>query len=107
YAALYLATQDSDETPPDSMSLPTGEMAEEEERTKRHGGLYWTDLESADKRTVRLLLPNYLNTFREAFRATNTYSLILGNLGTVLEILGKQEEAQQHFMEADEFGERV
>lgn len=107
YAALYLVTLESGEKRPDSMSLPTSEMAEEEEQTERHGGLYWTDFEDTDKRTVRLLHPNFLNTFREAFRATNTYSLILGNLGTVLELLGRQDEAQEHFIEADEFGRRV
>ena len=85
------------------MAWPTGEQALEEERTEKHGGLYWIDVANDKKETVRLFLPNYFNTFRESLRKDSAYANLTGNRGTVLELLGRHEEARQHFDEATEF----
>jgi len=100
FGALYLA---SSAEGIGRVAWPTGEQAIEEERTERHGGLYWTDLPGDSGQLVRVYLPNYFNTFRELLRRDALYSNLIGNRGTVLALLGQHEEAQQHFEEASEF----
>jgi tetratricopeptide (TPR) repeat protein len=85
------------------VAWPTGEQAMEEERTEEHGGLYWTSFKGEDDESVRLYLPNYFNTMREALRANPLYANLIGNRGTVLEMLGRAEDAMEHFSEAEEF----
>ena len=85
------------------IGTPTGKQAMEEERTEEHAGLYWIDVPNDKKETTRLFLPNYFNTFRELLKRDAAYSNIIGNRGTVLELLGRQDEARLHFDEADEF----
>jgi len=100
YAGLYLARSAIDIG---SVGWPTGEQAMEEERTEKHAGLYWVDFPMDNNETVRMFLPNYFNTIRESFRHDSAYSNLIGNRGTVLELLGRHGEARQHFDEATEF----
>jgi tetratricopeptide (TPR) repeat protein len=100
YAALYLA---SSAQGINSVAWPAGEQALEEERTEKHAGLYWIDVPNVKGETVRLFLPNYFNTFRELLKRDAAYSNLIGNRGTVLELLGRHDEARQHFDEATEF----
>ncbi len=100
YGALHLGTI-ADGI--DSIGWPTGEQAEEEERTESRAGLYWLDVPDDENNTIRVFLPNFYNTFREVLRRDFTYSDLIGNRGTVLELLGRHEEARQHFEEATEF----
>jgi tetratricopeptide (TPR) repeat protein len=100
YGAIYLI---SNVDGIDSMAWPTGVEAVEEERTEKHGGLYWIDTPIKEKGTVRLFLPNYFNKFRESLRADSTYANFTGNQGSVLELLGRGDEATQYFDEANEF----
>ncbi len=90
-----------------SVAWPTGEQATEEERTEEHGGLFWQDLRQQDGTKQRLFFPNYFNTFRETLRQDGSYANLVGNRGTVLELLGRHDEAQQHFDEAQEFMPRA
>lgn len=99
FGALYLCSTTGGI---DTLAWPTGEQAEEEERTRRHDGLYWVDHADNDK-TVRLFLPNFFSAFRETLAADSTYSLTMGNQAVVLEALGKEHEAQQHREEAEDF----
>jgi tetratricopeptide (TPR) repeat protein len=87
----------------EGMAWPTGEQAMEEERTERHGGLYWDDCPNSEGKLTRLFLPNYFNTFGEMLRRDRAYSNFIGNRGTVLEQLGRHDEANQHFKEAEYF----
>ena len=82
-----------------SVAFPGAAMAEDEERSERHGGLYWIDS------SERLFLPNYFNTFRKRLRRSG-YSNIIGNRGTALDVLGKTMGAEKHFNEAREFSLR-
>lgn len=100
YAALYLASL---EERIQGIAWPTGEQAQREEQTEEHAGLYWTDVLNDKNCTARLFLPNYFNTFRELLRRDVAYSNLIGNRGTVLELLGRDDEARQHFEEASEF----
>jgi tetratricopeptide (TPR) repeat protein len=100
YAALYLASSVKGIS---AIAWPTGAQAEEEERTEKHAGLYWADVPNDKGETVRLFLPNYFNTLRESLRHDAAYSNLIGNRGTVLELLGRREDARQHFDEATEF----
>ncbi len=100
YGCAYLATHVDGIT---SFGAPTGAAAEEEERTERHRGLYWVDSEQDDGGTLRFFLPNYFNTVREALRSSGVYANLIGNRGTVLGLLGQDDEAAQHFEEATEF----
>ena len=99
FGALYLCSQAGDVA---RMAWPTGELAEEEERTRRHEGLYWFDYTEDDQR-VRLVLPNFFNTFREILAADSSYSLLMGNQSVVLVSLGEYAEAQRHLDEAEDF----
>ena len=64
---------------------------------------YWTSVKNEDDEDMRPYLPNYFNTFREALRGNPLYADLIGNRGTVLEMLGPGEEALEHFSEAEEF----
>ncbi len=100
YGASYLvATQES----LTGIALPAADLAWEEERTERRGGLYWEDLTHWKGETVRLFLPNFFNTFRETLRNDQIYSTMLGNRATVLDLLHRGDEARQHREEAVEF----
>lgn len=99
-SALYLCCLDKNIQ---GIAWPTGEMAMREEYTEHHKGLYWLDQLNDDGERSRLFLPNYFNTFRETLRQDSIYSNLIGNRGTVLELLGQNEEAQKHFDEASYF----
>lgn len=99
YAALYLISTTEGIR---SLAMPTGEQAIDEERTEKHRGMYWTDELGDDGQLVRHYLPNYFNTFRESLRMDSTYSNLIGNRGTVLNLLGRHEEARLHTVEATE-----
>ena len=86
-----------------SVAFPSDAMAVIEEQTGRSGGLYWVDIPKKDEGTVRLFLPNYFNTVREALRRDIAYANLVGNRGTVLGLLGQHDEARQHEDEAREF----
>jgi tetratricopeptide (TPR) repeat protein len=83
--------------------FPSDEMVMTEEQTERSEGLYWRDIHKEKEGTVRLFLPNYFNTVREALRRDMAYANLIGNHGTVLGLLGQHEEACQHEEEAQEF----
>lgn len=86
-----------------SIAFPSGAMAMLEEQTETHGGLYWRDMQKENEGKVRIFLPNYINTLREALRRDIVYANLIGNRGTVLGLLGRHEEACQHEEEAQEF----
>jgi tetratricopeptide (TPR) repeat protein len=100
YGAIYLVARAEGVH---GIAWPTGEQADNEERTETHAGLYWIDAPNDQMGTVRLFLPNYFNTFRESLRRDNSYANLTGNRGTVLELLGRHSEARQHIAEANEF----
>ena len=78
-----------------------------EEKLHTHRGLYWLDSADTQGRKTRLFLPNYFNTFRERICSDEIYSTLVGNRGTVLELMARHEEAQRHFAEANEFMPRT
>lgn len=100
YGALWLWAAEPGSA---GFAIPDGAHAVEEERTERHGGLYWRDVVDEKGETVRLFLPNYFNTFRETLRRDALYSNLIGNRGTVLQLLERESEARLHFDEAIEF----
>jgi tetratricopeptide (TPR) repeat protein len=100
YGALHLVAEASGV---DGIALPTGEQAIEEERTEANRGLYWVDVPDGDGGVSRLFLPNYFNTFRVSLTRDGTYSTLLGNRATVLNMMGRHDEARQHLDEATEF----
>jgi tetratricopeptide (TPR) repeat protein len=100
FGAMYLVSR---EEGVHGFSWPTGREAEEEERTQRHRGLCWVDRPDAEGRLVRHYLPNFFNTFREMLLSDRTYAELTGNRGVVLELLGRDAEAREHFMEAEAF----
>jgi len=100
YAAIYLT---SSAEGINGIAWWTGEQAVEEKRTEKHAGLYWIDTQNEKGENVRLFLPNYFNTFCEQLKRDAAYSDLIGNRGTVLELLGRHDEARLHFDEATEF----
>lgn len=100
YGALYLATERDGLH---KIAIPSGDTASAEEATEKNGGLYWQDSINADSERVRFFLPNYFNTVREAFKSEPTYANLLGNRGTVLELVGRGDEARAHADEATSF----
>jgi tetratricopeptide (TPR) repeat protein len=101
--AVYGATWNVAEGDLAGVAFPDGQSVVEEERTEAHAGLFWTDLTNQDGKTTRLFFPNYFNTFREDLRNDATYANLLGNRGTVLELMDRHVEARAHFDEAEEF----
>ncbi len=99
---MYLVAQEDGIT---TFGAPNGAAGQEAERTERHRGLYWVDTAQDDGGTMRFFLPNCFNTFREALRSSGSYANLTGNRGTVLELLGQDDEAAKHFEEATEFSE--
>lgn len=91
----------------ESIAWPTGEQAIREEKTEEHGGLYWHDTKDTIGKATRLFFPNFFNTFRQTLKKDRTYADLIGNRGTVLEMLGKTEEAVIHFKEAEFFSANV
>ena len=100
FGALYLCSISEGI---DTLAWPTAAQAEEEEQTEQHGGLYWVDRKSQDGKTARCLLPNYFNTFRETLKRDPLYASLIGNKGTVLELMGDDEEAAKCFAESEAF----
>ena len=100
HAAMYLSSTVEGIS---GIAWPTGDQAQEEERTEKHGGLFWEDILDEKNEKVRFFLPNYFNTFRKQLKSDATYANLIGNRGTVLELLGRNDEARQHFDEANEF----
>jgi tetratricopeptide (TPR) repeat protein len=84
------------------VAFPTGAQALEEERTRRHRGLYYRDYDEPNKR-VRLFLPNYFNTFARTLFSEGLYAHLAGNKGTALATLGREEEARRCIEEAEDF----
>ena len=102
YGAIYLVANDKNTETIESIAWPTGEMAIKEERTQKHKGLLWDDCKDSAGKPVRLFLPNFFNTVFNKLSRDQTYSELMSNRGLVLEMLGKQEQAQKHFEEAEE-----
>jgi hypothetical protein len=97
--AMHLAAHAS----VDRVAWPTGEMAERDERTREFRGWYWHDSIDAERKLTRLYLPNYFNTFCSLLRTDSLYSNLVGNRSTVLRLMGKVEESDQHLQEAEDF----
>ena len=87
----------------DDLAFPTGESADQEYRTRSHGGLFWEDKVSGDNKNIRLLYPNLFDSVREFFIADKRYSVIIGNKGLVLHALNQKDDADLHLEEAEEF----
>ncbi len=98
--ACYAAVSTS--SPIERIAWLTGDQAVLEERTERHRGLYWEDTITESNEILRLFFPNYFNTFRERLKGPS-YANLIGNRGTVLDLLGRRAEAHNHFDEASEF----
>ena len=100
YAALFISAANEDL---DSIAWPNGEMAEREERTHEHEGLFWDDRKSANGDQMRLFLPNYFETFKAALMDDQSYSTLIWNRGDALKNFGNLEDAAVHFKEAEDF----
>jgi tetratricopeptide (TPR) repeat protein len=98
--ATYLCARDGDVQ---RLEWPTAQQAIEEARSKEHGGLLWTDIAGGTGAKTRRFLPNFFNTFFVKLREDRSYASVLGNLGEVLEAMGKQTEASVCSAEAEEF----
>ena len=86
----------------DKVEFPFGNFAEREEKTQRHGGLFWVDTQNEDGTKVRMFLPNFFNTMFEELSKNFAFSNFLGNRSTVLRLMGQKEEADKHLQEAQE-----
>lgn len=97
--ALFLASHSNISR----LAWPTGESTMEEERARRHQGLYWVNVDEDNGERVRMYLPNYFATFARELRRTGSFAHLMGNRSTVLKTLGHHSEARQHLEEAEEF----
>ena len=98
-AATYLCANEPDI----KLAWPTGGQAIAETDSQVHRGLYWLDTTDTERAKTRLFLPNFFNTFFSLLRSESPYAHMLGNLGSVLELQGNQEEAELCYEEAKEF----
>lgn len=99
FGAIYLAAKFNC----DSVLIPNNQQAESEENTEEHQGLYWIEKEINDGKKVFEIFPNLLNTFRESLKGHRLYISMLRDQGLILEMVGKEQDAQANFAEADCF----
>ncbi len=99
-AATYLCAIEPDIS---KLAWPTGDQAMAETQSQAHRGLYWRDTIDTEGAKTRLFLPNFFNTFFSILRSEAAYATMLGNLGSVLEMQGNQDEAELCYEEANEF----
>jgi tetratricopeptide (TPR) repeat protein len=81
------------------LAFPSGESAEREEQTEEHEGLYYVDMDS-NGRHIRMLLPNYFNTFRERLRGDLLAAMLLNNLGGAFLSLDNRATARARYIES-------
>jgi tetratricopeptide (TPR) repeat protein len=103
--ALFGAAWLAAEADVDSLALPTGEMAANEALRRQFAGLYWKDQLNDQQKSTRLFLPNFFSTFSARLREDHLYATMIGNRSTVLRLMGKPEEAEQHRQEAEDFSQ--
>ncbi len=103
FGMTFIAASDPSIT---SVAWPTGEFAQHEERDEGYEGLFWHDQSDGETKKTRLFLPNYFNTFESRLHDDSNYAVFLRAKGTALEALGRQNEAEQHYAEADYFHSR-
>lgn len=99
HTAVYLSAKAGME----SFSFPTGEIAEEDDRTHLFKGLFWQDSVRSDGKTNRFFCPNYDHYFSVKFREDRTYSILIGNRSTVLGLMGEERDSAIHAEEAEDF----
>jgi tetratricopeptide (TPR) repeat protein len=85
-----------------NIAWPTADQAFEEEQIEKYNGLFFIDLPNDDCETTRMFLPNYFNTFCLQLKK-GVYPVVMGNIGSVFEELGRSDEAQKYFEEAGIF----
>jgi tetratricopeptide (TPR) repeat protein len=99
-AAMFVCASDSRVT---RLAWPDGEEATKEIAKGSHGGLFWVDREETGGSITRVFLPNFFNTVHSLLRRDTLYANLLGNLGSVLDLLGEHSEAEACIAEAEEF----
>jgi tetratricopeptide (TPR) repeat protein len=99
-SANWIATS---EEAAESASWPTEQQADEERKTKYHGGLMYKHSQSAEGKHVLYFLPNFKNGIVHALNRDFSYSICLNNLGCVFTSMGRNDEARLFFHESIEF----
>ena len=99
-AGLFAAVTDNME----AAAWPTAESAATDFSRGNSNGYYWLDRDIGfnGKRT-REFQPNFFNSIAAYLRSNSSYSTLMGNRSTVLEMLGQDDEARQHIEEAEDF----
>ncbi len=100
FGMMFIAASDKSVS---SVAMPTGETAGREEREEHYEGLFWKDQVDELGKKTRLFLPNYFNTFEARLHDNVDFATFLRSKGTALEELGRNEEAQKHYAEAEYF----
>jgi tetratricopeptide (TPR) repeat protein len=103
YGMMFIASSDPSIS---KAAWPTGEFAQREERDEEHEGVFWKDQYDADGKKTRMFLPNFFNMFESRLHESPTYSIFLRAKGTALEALSRDDEAEQHYAEAEYFRPR-
>jgi len=85
------------------IEFPKGELDEEQFYANRYEGQLWFDHKDSAGDLYRMYLPNFFNTFFVLLSGDNAYFNLIGNMSTVLDLLGRHEEAQEHYQEAQFF----
>jgi tetratricopeptide (TPR) repeat protein len=80
-----------------------GDLDEEQFYASHYEGQLWFDHKDSAGDLFRMYLPNFLNTFFVLLSKDNAYFNLIGNMSTVLGLLGRHEEAQEHYQEAQFF----
>lgn len=99
FGAMWLAARDGI----GQVAFPTGALAEDDGRTQRFRGWYWQDSVGDTGEKWRLFLPNFFNAAAHHLHDDGTYPHLMANRSTVLEMLGRLDEARKHAEEAQDF----
>lgn len=85
------------------IEFPKGELDEEQFYANRYEGQLWFDHKNSAGDLYRMYLPNYFNTFFVLLSGDNAYFNLIGNMSTILGLLERHDEAQEHYQEARYF----
>jgi len=98
---LYLSKRDDDFK---ELLFSDGDPEEEQFYIDRNEGRLWFDLiQRSSGNRYRNYLPNYFNTFFVLLSGDNAYFNLIGNMSTIFGLLGRHEEGQEHYQEAQFF----
>jgi tetratricopeptide (TPR) repeat protein len=98
HASLVLAI----ESGLDRILVPNSDQFQNIISSNDNGGLFWKDQTDIEGKLCRLFFPNFFNAMFVQLKKEPAFCTMIGNQSTVLNELGRFEDAEKHRCEAEE-----